>query len=408
MRKAWRSAIAPRRKHTTMKHETQLTTKPKEQTITSGRRGEASSRSARQRGKFGFTNNTTPKALGAIFKLQHKILGHPCELALWQQGEAPPPISGEIQPTDQCNNNCSFCHFRHLHKEGQSLSYEEMTNILTQIKDEGQKAIVFSGGGEPLKNNETPGAVEFANKIGLDVGFITNGQLITPSTADILVKNCMWVRVSLSATTRETFKIIRGVDNFEITLEGIKTLLSAKKKMKSDVTIGLQWIYTQQDPIINLIKFIRHWASGKGIDYIQLLCEQSFDESRLRQQRGLAKIAQYLQNKQQKDPAIIYSKADDLRLPNFGRDYNTCEGHWFTNAVGADGKIYICCNLIGQEEFAFGNLKTETFKDAWYSQKRRDIAASIDVERCMHLCKHHEVNKLLGKLKQPVQHRNFL
>lgn len=343
-----------------------------------------------------------------IFKLQHKILRHPEHLLAWHLGKIPPPISGEIQPTNQCNNECTFCFFKDLHAEGASLSYKEMSNILIQLKDAGQKAIVFSGGGEPLMNPDTPAAVHYAKLLELDVGFITNGQLVTPQIAKILAQNCIWVRVSLSATTRETFKEIRGVDNFEITLEGIKTLLSAKKAIGSETTIGLQWIYTQKDQVINLIKFIKHWAQGRGIDYIQLLCEQSFDIHKLNQQRELSNIAHYLQKKQVTNPSIIYSKADDLKLPNFGRNYDICEGHWFTNAVGADGKIYLCCHLIGKEDFAFGDLKTETFTNTWYGQKRKDIAKSIDVERCIHLCKHHEVNKLLWKLKQPIPHQNFL
>lgn len=346
--------------------------------------------------------------LSTIFNLQHKILRHTKELSIWQAGEIPPPISGEIQPTNKCNNKCSFCFFRGLHTEGATLSYEEMTGILLQLKEAAQKAIVFSGGGEPLMSIDTPAAVEYAKDIGLDVGFITNGQLINPTNTITLVKNCIWIRISLSATTRETFKQIRGVDNFDAALEGIDLLLSAKKATRSNVTIGLQWIYTQQDPVINLIKFIKTWASKRGIDYIQLLAQQSRDIHKLRQQKNLVNIAQYLQKKYSTDTKIIYSKADDLLLPNFGRDYDTCEGHWFTNAVGADGKIYLCCHLIGIEDFAFGDLKAESFKDAWYGDKRKEIAKSIDITKCLHICKHHEVNKLLGTLRQPIPHQNFL
>lgn len=346
--------------------------------------------------------------LQSVFKLQHKILKHPEHLLAWHLGEIPPPISGEIHPTNQCNNACTYCFYKDLHKSGQNLSFGQMVTIVEQLVHAEQKALVFSGGGEPLMNKDTPAVVEYTKEIGLEVGFITNGQLITPQIAKILVQNCIWIRVSLSATTRQTFKEIRGVDNFDAALNGILELLSAKKATESKATIGLQWIYTRLDPVNNLITFVKNWAQGKGIDYIQLLCEQSFDKEVLNKQRDLPAIALRLQRLQPTNPAIIYSKADDLRLPNFGRNYDTCEGHWFTSAIGADGKVYICCHLIGDERFAFGDLQQENFKTVWHSPKRQEIAKSINVEECLHLCKHHEVNKLLGKLKKLQPHQNFL
>lgn len=346
--------------------------------------------------------------LQTIYNLQHKILRHPEHLATWKAGGTPPPISTELFATNECNNSCSFCYFRTFHKKRDSLTLSQMISYIAQIADINGKAIVFSGGGEPLLNPHTPNAVKYAKSIGLDIGFITNGQLMTKQIAETLLSSCVWVRISLSATTSQTFEAIRGVDKFHEALQGIQTLTLAKKDSSASCTIGLQWIYTKREPISYLINFIKEHCQNTGIDYIQIIAEQTHHIQRLVNQRDLIEHIRKLQILCPSNPQIIYSKADDLLLPNFGRDYPTCEGHWFTAVIAADAKVYLCCHLSGQTQYEIGDLTKISFEEIWHGEKRKQVADSIDVSKCLHICKHHEINKLLHQLKQEMKHENFI
>lgn len=390
--------------------------------------------------------------LQTIYNLQHKILRHPEHLAIWKAGGTPPPISTELFATNECNNSCSFCYFRTFHKKRDSLTLSQMISYIAQIADINGKAVVFSGGGEPLLNPHTPNAVKYAKSIGLDIGFITNGQCITEQIAETLLSSCVWVRISLSATTSQTFEAIRGVDKFHEALQGIRTLTDAKMSMgatqqgskertdgqeptdapeglrqmdkcaeeqkhtsspalphtRSNCTIGLQWIYTKREPISYLINFIREHCQNKGIDYIQIIAEQTHHIQRLVNQRDLIEHIRKLQILCPSNPQIIYSKADDLLLPNFGRDYPTCEGHWFTAVIAADAKVYLCCHLSGQTQYEIGDLTETSFEAIWHGEKRKRVAETIDVSKCLHICKHHEINKLLHQLKKEMPHENFI
>jgi len=346
--------------------------------------------------------------LQTIYNLQHKILRHPKQLATWKEGGIPSPISTELFATNKCNNSCTFCRFRTYHKHRDSLTLSQMISYIQQIQDAQGKAVVFSGGGEPLMNPYTPHAVIHAKTIGLDVGFITNGQLITEQIAETLVSSCVWVRISLSATTPQTFEAIRGVNKFHEAIQGIKTLTEAQKSLNTPCTIGIQWIYTKREPVEYLISFIRDHCQNKRIDYIQIIAEQTHHLHRLINQRDLIKHIEKLQVIFPSNPQIIYSKADDLLLPNFGRDYETCEGHWFTAVIAADAKVYLCCHLSGQTKFAIGDLNINSLEEIWHGDKRKQIAATIDVSKCLHICKHHEINKLLHQLKKEMPHENFI
>lgn len=346
--------------------------------------------------------------LQTIYNLQHKILRHPERLAIWKTGGTPPPISTELFATNECNNSCSFCRFRVFHEKRASLTLSQMVSYIAQFQDMQGKAVVFSGGGEPLMNPHTRHAVTHAKAIGLDVGFITNGQLITEAIAETLVSSCVWVRISLSATTPQTFEAIRGVDKFHEALQGIQTLTDAHKRLNSSCTIGIQWIYTKREPVEYLISFIRNHCQNKGIDYIQIIAEQTHHLHRLINQRDLLEHIKKLQTIFVANPQIIYSKADDLLLPNFGRDYTTCEGHWFTAVIAADSKVYLCCHLTGQTKFVIGDLSIRSFEEIWHGQKRKQVAETIDVGKCLHICKHHEINKVLHQLKKEMPHENFI
>lgn len=343
-----------------------------------------------------------------IYQLQHKLIRHPAHLSLWQAGKIPPPISVELDPTNECNNSCIYCRFRSFHKKRDSLTISQMTSYIQQLVEVDTLSIQFSGGGEPLMNSTTEDAVAYARAKDLDVGFITNGQLITPQIAEILVSSCTWVRISLSATTPETFEAIRGVDKLDDAIKGINNLCQAQKTLRSQCTLGVQWIYTKREPVKYLINFLYKHLKGIGLDYLQLIPEQTFRIQHLINQRDLPEIIEKLKITSPSNPQIIYSKADDLLLPNFGRNYETCEGHWFTGMIAANGKMYICCHLLGIDDFEIGDLNKQPFADIWYGKKRREVAKRIDVSKCLHICKHHENNKFLHSLKQPMPHENFI
>jgi radical SAM protein with 4Fe4S-binding SPASM domain len=242
----------------------------------------------------------------------------------------------------------------------------------------------------------------------MEVGFITNGQLINREIAQQLVTQCTWIRVSLSATTKENFIKIRGIDKFEDTRNGINELCLAKFLKHSNVTLGIQWIYTRLEPFEDLDYFIKLWLSKRPIDYLQIIVEQSYDTTALLKQTNLKQAVSILQSKYKGEVNIISSKVDDLTRENFGRNYTECYGHTFVPMISADNKVYICCHLLGEEKAFIGDLNEQSFEEIWYSQKRQNIARNINIEECMPLCKHHEINKFLHSIKQPMQHENFL
>jgi len=170
-----------------------------------------------------------------------KILRHIDRISEWINTGISHPITYELDMTNICNSKCSFCFgFYERENRKDKITFEEAKDIVLQIKNFGGKGLIFTGGGEPLCNNDTIKVVEYANSIGLEVGFITNGILIDNFVAEVLVKNCKWIRISLDAGNKETYYITHGLDSniFYEVIKNIKLLVETKKRLWSKTIIG--------------------------------------------------------------------------------------------------------------------------------------------------------------------------
>jgi len=330
---------------------------------------------------------------------QQKILNHPGSIKNWLDGKDNTLITAEIDMTNNCNSNCPYCVGGRVNRE--SLTLKEAKNYISQIKNFGVKGIIFTGGGEPTLNPATPAVVKYSRKIGLDVGFITNGLIMTDEIVKTILENCVWCRVSLDAGTPEMYKKThgQGEEFFNKVLINIKKLAKAKKGSGSDCTIGVGYL-TGKDTISGMKDFARI-ASTLGVDYAQFRpyhndftdILEEFKKCKKYETRNF-KIVASVQK---------YSRFKD----KVKRPYNKCYGVNFCTVICADGTVQTCCHTRGKEKYALGNLKKESFKKIW--KNRQKTFEKIDFSDCGPLfCRADEFNRLLFEIKQEKKHINFL
>lgn len=121
------------------------------------------------------------------------------------------PIVTHVLPTDICQHTCAFCSV--ATREGDILAMADIQRYLEQLVALGLKAVIISGGGNPiLYRDKTTGkkfndlAAMIAN-MGLQMGLITNGMKmkryfgdrrswinVEPGTLDLFT----WIRISMS------------------------------------------------------------------------------------------------------------------------------------------------------------------------------------------------------------------
>jgi len=216
-----------------------------------------------------------------------KILHHVDRLSLLQNKQHPVPISFRLVISDLCNQNCHFCTFRMensdtnklfsgLDKKGnvtynpkRFLDKEKCLEIIKDAKDMGVKSIEFTGGGEPTVH---PDHIEIFKSVldsGIDLGLITNGVLFRKGFIENMLKSS-WVRFSIDAGKAETYSKIRQVplNTFDRVFKNIKKLVQEKKQNKSDVTIGVSFIVTDEN--YSEIYESAKKVSKLGVDYFRI------------------------------------------------------------------------------------------------------------------------------------------
>lgn len=341
-----------------------------------------------------------------------KILKHLDRVNDWLQGKNPAPITVELDMTNVCNHRCPECVVNYFRvSDNSSLSKKLALNIVRQLAKSGIRGLIFTGGGEPLCNPHTIEAVKLARRKGIDVGFITNGSLLTSHCADALIRNCTWVRVSLDAASPEVFKLTHGLDGreFRRAISGIKLLVAAKKRLKSPCTIGIGFL-TSDYSVRDMVKAAQ-LCRRLGADYLQFRPMQIHRGGKFAYhwtdvEKEISECLKYAGEGFQ----VLFSqhKYEMAHDPQFGRHYQKCYGHQFATVISASAKMYICCHTRGYEKYCIGDLTKNSFREIWNSRRRKEVAERIDFRDCIPLCRDNTFNQILWNIKQTKEHLNFL
>lgn len=341
-----------------------------------------------------------------------KILKHLDRVNDWIQGGNPPPITVELDMTNVCNHHCPECVVNYFRlSDENSLPRTLAERIIDELGEAGVRALIFTGGGEPLCHPDTPDMVTRARARGMDVGFITNGQLLKPESAEKILRNCIWVRVSLDAATPEVFQKTHGKNgaSFNKVVENIVMLVKTKKELGSSCTVGVGYL-TSKDTQGDLRKAAL-LCKGLGVDYIQYRPMQIHNGGQFEYDwEDVAAEVEGCLDLGGNGFNVLYSKHkyDMMKRCDYGRDYGECYGHQFATVVSATGKMYICCHLRGYEKYRLGNLKEKSFVEIWNSEERKAAYNSIDFNDCIPLCRCNTFNQVLWNVTRPKEHVNFL
>ena len=106
------------------------------------------------------------------------------------------PIHIQVNPTNKCPLNCSFCSCANRDKRLE-LDYDTLKAITLDFVSLGTKTVTITGGGDPLAYPHIAEYVKFLHGNGIKTGFVTNGVLFKDSDADFF-KYITWCRISLS------------------------------------------------------------------------------------------------------------------------------------------------------------------------------------------------------------------
>ncbi|MBF0528887.1 MAG: radical SAM protein [Deltaproteobacteria bacterium] len=341
-----------------------------------------------------------------------KALHHLAAIGKIIDGDAPAPITVELDPTNYCNHNCLWCIDQRLHTDNAAgLNLDLCLKLADSLRAMGVKAVTIKGGGEPLTHPRINEILEYYHSSGIEIGLITNGELLAEHL-EAIRKYCAWVRVSVDAATAETHARIhrpKSPGAFDRVCEGIRALagnilIGAVMVIHS---INCHEMPTAAGMIRNLgCQYVAFKRAIVPLEVFKLELLESMD-----QMYRKVKVKMENSNFTVMGEHLYNFKKNWRPLP-----YNLCKAHQLIGIVCADGLVYACCSTRGNERYCFGSLYENTFEDIWRSEKRRRVLEDIDSGSCRQTClgrtsflRYDHYNALIGYLAGgEFPHKNFL
>jgi len=177
-----------------------------------------------------------------------------------------PVTNLRISLTPRCNLSCIYCHAEGEQSPADSMSVDEIREILRVADKFGIRHVKFTGG-EPLLRKDLTEIISSVPR-SMESSITTNGVLLGHLAADLRRAGLTRLNVSLDSLNRETYKRITGSDRLSDVLSGIDAALESglrpiKLNMvvlsginESEVDDFLAFVRGRRDLILQLIELM--------------------------------------------------------------------------------------------------------------------------------------------------------
>lgn len=347
----------------------------------------------------------------------HKLIYHIPRVNDWLEGKNIYPIYMEVSPSGACNHRCLYCGLDFMEYKPRYLDTNIFKIRLSEMGNLGLKSIMYAGEGEPFLHKDMADIIKHTKKSGIDVAITTNGVLLKKDIIDSVLPDTEWIKVSINGATKETYaKISRcSPDKFENVIENMIYAAKLKKDKGYSCTLGMQLLLLPDNyhETVALAKLAREI----GMNYLVIKPYSQHPQSKTTKYSTI-KYSQYeylydeLKEFNDDDFSVIFRIRTMKKWDMAGKLYNQCLALPFWSYIDAGGNVWGCLEYLGDENFLYGNIYEQTFKEIWESGKRfRSLSwvkEKMDASKCRINCHMDEINRYLWELKSLPEHVNFI
>ncbi len=178
--------------------------------------------------------------------------------------------------TNRCNLSCLHCYSKSTLDEVDTLTTEQIKKTILQMKDNGIKFIIFSGG-EPLTRKDLFEIADFCKENKIITYLSSNGLYFTSANVQKIVDSFNYVGISIDGDeqTHDYFRGLKGA--FKETLKAVQLANSTGAKVGIRFTItkdtlgSLEYIFdlVEKENIPKI--YISHLVySGRGLENLKM------------------------------------------------------------------------------------------------------------------------------------------
>lgn len=305
----------------------------------------------------------------------------------------PPPTELQIEVTGSCNLSCQMCLVAYRPKLGRSASFSlaSVRRVLDDLPS--VRRLTLQGLGEPLLAPDLEAIIAEAVRRGIEVGFNSNGTLLTRERSDRLIAAGLnWLHVSIDGARPETFAEIRRGGQLDKVVANLRALVTAR----ADAERAHPWIqmntvlmranHREVDALVRLAADIgvdRLWIQGLSHEFTDVAGDPAFIEIGRWTDRQLLRPDE-VERMLGEAAALARRLGLDLRLPAAGSSdggrrpgERGCDWPWRSAYVSHDGGVQPCCMLMGRHRGRVGNVHEQPLSELWRQPDYVELRAGL-------------------------------
>ena len=275
------------------------------------------------------------------------------------------PISMAIEPTTSCNLRCPECPSG-LRQFTRPIGMLEPTFFKSTIDAVYQELIylTFYFQGEPYLNPNFLEMVKYASEKGIYTSTSTNAHYLNEEQSAKTVESKLdRLIISIDGTTQETYEQYRIGGSLQKVIDGTKHIIAAKKRLKSKTPhIVFQFLVVK--PNEHQLNDVQLLAKKLGVDEVVFKTAQVYNF-----ENGNSLIPDNIKYSR-------YKKNSDGTYSIKNKLLNQCWRMWSSCVVTWDGVVVPCC-FDKDAKHQLGDLKQQSFKELWNSEKYQNFRQSI-------------------------------
>lgn len=347
---------------------------------------------------------------------QLKVFYHQDVIGQLLNGKRCSPVYIRIKPTNRCNHNCSYCHYKNAYLDlddfnpMDEIPKSKMIETIDSMKNLGTKAITFSGGGEPLLYPYIEEAMERILGAGIDLSAITNGSRLNGRRAELLAKG-KWVRISIESIDDEQYCSIRGIK--EGSFERLRDNIADFARAKDDTCeLGVNVVVNERNAyeVMEMARLMK----GLGVNHVKfspMITNDTDEYHKGFRDDVTAQLASAQDELGDDSFRVIDLYTGDFEdSVIFERQYSRCPMKEFICVIAANEKVYFCQDKAYLNDGEVGSIAAQSFEELWLSEETTKRFRDFDARKiCKQHCVHDGRNELLNSfLEMDRNHANFI
>ena len=286
--------------------------------------------------------------------------------------------------TMRCNIRCQQCAFWRMPKTPE-LSTEEWKDLMRQLHEWLGPCRVQLAGGETFVRQDIPDIVRHASDLGILTGVVSNGTLIDRALARRLVDSGLgYIHISVDGIKAQTHDEIRGIPGvFAKTMAAVDYL--AEESRGSGMSICLATVISRRN--MNELGDIVRLVEQKGLDGVifnPLGPTMDSDPDWFRKTdlwfddlSAIDRVLDELMAMRRHGACILNPPEHFEEMKKYFQNPSAtmregCRVGVTNLSITCDGFIHTCFKMP-----ALGHVREIQLRDAWHSEKARDIRRQI-------------------------------